>query len=584
MKLVSHLTSLRANRLQTVFALAIYSAISLFYFGGTVRHLSQTYSGLGFDPTIHMWAMTWWPYAIAHHLNPFITQVIWAPTGYNLARTTCIPGPSIIIYPVTKVFGPVVAYNLLCLVCPPVAAFSAFLLCRYLCHCFWPALFGGYIFGFSQYVLSQIGGHLFLLFIFPVPLVIYLVCLRLDGVLSKYAFLILLVVVVAFEFLSSTELFATTTLFGAMALSLLYVLFADERGRIRSAIGDVARAYGVLILVLSPYLYHVLADGVPPVANPAEAYSNDLLSFAVPTPVVLGGNIFAPISGQFRISWGEMAAYLGPGVWLIFALFARAYWRTKPGKLLLLSFGLIALASLGPQLHIAGTPRSRLPWLIADKLPLIDLALPGRFGMYLSLVAALIVAIYLGGPEIPFWSKALLGVCALAFIAPNLAFIHSRIARVDTPVFFQSGQYTRYISKGDVILILPYGGTSRALLWQAQTHFYFRVVTGFYIPPAEYSRWPITQSFATGGKIPDFAEQLDAFLGTHQVKAIIIDPSSPGPWPGMLSEIGMSAVTVGGVLFYKVPADVLVSFHNATAHQMAEKHAVASSVRARAKL
>src|SRR5215472_2384264 len=104
--------SWKVNRVYTVFALAIYSAISLLYFGpGIVPHLSQAYRGLGLDPTIHMWAMTWWPYAIAHRLNPLITSVIWAPTGYNLARAVSIPGPSIIIYPITRAFGPVVAYN-----------------------------------------------------------------------------------------------------------------------------------------------------------------------------------------------------------------------------------------------------------------------------------------------------------------------------------------------------------------------------------------------------------------------------------------------------------------------------------------
>src|SRR5262249_3966009 len=152
-------------------ALAIYLALSILYFGlAVLPHLSQSYYGLGLDPTIHMWAMSWWPYAIAHRINPLITPVIWAPSGYNLARAVSIPGPSIIMYPVTRAFGLVAAYNIMCLACTSSAAFSAFLLCRYVCRCFWPAVIGGYIFGFSQYALSQIGGHPFLLFIFPVPL------------------------------------------------------------------------------------------------------------------------------------------------------------------------------------------------------------------------------------------------------------------------------------------------------------------------------------------------------------------------------------------------------------------------------
>src|SRR5690348_16084197 len=201
MKPVSGPAGLELNRFHSIIAMAIYSAASLLYFGpGTTERWSQAYRGLGSDPTVYMWAMRWWPYAIAHHLNPFITPAIWAPAGYNLACATSMPGPSIIIYPATRIFGPVVAYNLLCLACTAVAAFSAFLLCRYVCHCFWPALLGGYIFGFSQYVLSQNMSHLVLLFIFPVPLAVYLLLLRLDSVLSRYLFLFLFVLVIAFEF------------------------------------------------------------------------------------------------------------------------------------------------------------------------------------------------------------------------------------------------------------------------------------------------------------------------------------------------------------------------------------------------
>jgi hypothetical protein len=565
----------KLNRFHPAFALAIYSALSLLYFRpGSLPQLWQSYLGLGADPTIHMWAMTWWPYAIAHHFNPLTTQTIFAPTGYNLARAVSIPGPSVIIYPITRAFGPVVAYNLLGLACPVAAAVSAFLLCRYLCHCFWPAFLGGYMFGFSQYVLSQIS-HLFLLFIFPVPLAIYLLLLRVDAALSKYSFLVLFVLVLAFEFLSSTELFASTTVFGAVTVALSVVLFRLSRTRLASVIADVALAYALLAVILSPYLYQVLIGGVPRVLNPAEEYSNDLLAFVIPTPVLLGGNLFAAMSFAFKDVWTEMAAYLGPGVWLIIALFARKYWRTEAGKLLLLSFGLIAVASLGPRLHIAGTPSIRLPWLTAGKLPLINLALPGRFGMYLSLVAAVIVAIYLSSPGIPVWSKGLLGACALAFIAPDLAFLNTQTTRVDTPVFFRSREYKRYISQGDIILILPdtINSTSQALLWQAQTDFYFRSATGFYQPPEDYQRWPITASFVNGGKIPDFSEQLDAFLGSHQVRAIIVDGASPGSWPDMLSGAGMTAIATGGVFFYKVPPHVLASFRNATAHPMAEKAA-----------
>ncbi len=579
MKRLSPKIGIDLSQFHSIVALAIYSALSLLYF--SFRKLPEfwtQYRGLGADPTIHMWAMSWWPHAIAHHLNPLVTKVIFAPGGYNLARAVNLPAPSLIIYPVTRALGPVMAYNVLCLACPIAAAFAAFVLCRYICRCFWPALLGGYIFGFSEYVLSEIGSHLFLLFIFPVPLVIYLVLLRINGAISKYLFQFLFILILALEFLSSTELFATTTLFGAMGLMLSVVIFAEQRPKLISIVADVACAYAILVLVLSPYLYYVLAGGVPQVLNPPEAYSNDALAFMVPTPVLLGGELFRPVSAGFRDVWTEMAAYVGPGVWLIMVLFARRDWGSKPGKLLLLAFGFIMVASLGPKLHFRGTPYLRLPWFIIEKLPLINLALPGRFGMYLFLVAGLIVTLYLSSSASALWFRVSAGFCAVAFLIPNLAFVQGETTRVNTPAFFRTGLYKTYISRGDVILILPntINSTSQALLWQAQTNFYFRSVTGFYLPPEEYQRWPISSSFVDGHRIPNSSEQLKAFLGAHEVREIILDGESVGSWPRMLSEAGMTGIALGGIRFYKTPLDVIEAFHGATAHLMAEKAAAAS--------
>src|SRR5262249_12442469 len=97
-----------------------------------------------------------------------------------------------------------------------------------------------------------------------------------------------------------------------------------------------------------------------------------------------------------------------------------------------------------------------------------------------------------------------------------------------------------------------------------------------YLPPEDYQRWPITASFVNGNKIPYFAEQLDAFLGAHQVKAIVVDGASAGPWPRILSDAGMSGTSAGGVFIYKVPRQLLASFERASAHAMAQKEAAAT--------
>ena len=70
-----------------------------------------------------------------------------------------------------------VSYNILCLFCPSAAPFVDI---RVVPLCIGRVLalaLVGYVFGFSPYVLSQMLGHLCRLFIFPVPLVVYLVLL-----------------------------------------------------------------------------------------------------------------------------------------------------------------------------------------------------------------------------------------------------------------------------------------------------------------------------------------------------------------------------------------------------------------------
>ena len=216
--------------LQNSSALLIYLVISFLIYGvPVVGHFTSTYVGVGADPTIFLWAIAWWPHAIASGINPFITKAIWAPHGANLAWVTSIPGPSLVMSPVTAFFGPVVSYNLLNILCPLANAFSMYLLCRFVTKRFWPALLGGLIFAFSQYAVSHSMAHLFLLFIFPVPIVILLVLRRVNMELERSTFVALMAATLAFEFLSSTEVFASTSLFGAFILAFAYVIGAPGR-------------------------------------------------------------------------------------------------------------------------------------------------------------------------------------------------------------------------------------------------------------------------------------------------------------------------------------------------------------------
>jgi hypothetical protein len=125
-------------------SLLIYFGLSLFFFGRSLAgHFSNAHLGTGPDPSVMIWMLVWWSHSLGHRLNVFVTHAIWAPSGFNLAWATCIPLAAWIALPLTRTFGPVVSYNLLCLLAPALASWTAFILCRYLTNSYWPSLIGG---------------------------------------------------------------------------------------------------------------------------------------------------------------------------------------------------------------------------------------------------------------------------------------------------------------------------------------------------------------------------------------------------------------------------------------------------------
>jgi hypothetical protein len=554
-------------------ALAIYATLALIIFGrGLVPDPSRSFIGLTADPSVYMWFLVWWPHAIASGLNPFVTDVLWAPGGFNLTWTTGIPLAGLVGAPITARCGPVVAYNLLCLLCPALAAWTAFLLCRRITARFWPSLAGGYIFGFSAYVLAEIRAHLLLILIFPVPLAVLLVLRRLDDEIRAAIFVPLMALTLAASFMLSLEMFATLTFFGAIALVLAVALGADQfRPRVFRLIPELALSYLIVLLLASPYLYYFFQPGFPrsPVNSPG-GYSADLLNLIVPTPAnALGAlSMFAHISRRFAGAIVETGACFGLPLIVIAIFFVRTR-RTEIGTRLLGWFALIVtLASLGPRLHIGGIELFGLPWKLMMHLPLINNALPGRFPMYAFLALAIIAARWLADDAVGRNAK-FAGVAALAIsLAPNPS-ARFWIAPVDLPAFFADGGYRQYLAPGETVVILPYGAGGSSMLWQAEAKMYFRMAGGWTsIMPREYQSWPAVNALMYRSYIPGFTDQLKAFLAHHDATAIIIADDQLSLWAPLMAPLGLSPIATGGVELYRfAPAD-LAPWRDVTALEM----------------
>ena len=207
--------------LQGLAALALYLAVWLITRASPLvlhpgwAQLDQ----LSMDPNFYVWSLRWWPYAVAHGLNPLHTVQVGAPGGAELAWVTTIPPLALLVSPLTELAGPLVSFNLLVAVSLPVSAWAAFVLCRRLTGRFWPALVAGGLYGFSAYQLNHVvAGQLNMTFSLLLPLMAYLVVLWRDGKLGARAFVGLLALVMVAQFYLFLETFADMTAVWAVAL------------------------------------------------------------------------------------------------------------------------------------------------------------------------------------------------------------------------------------------------------------------------------------------------------------------------------------------------------------------------------
>ncbi len=377
--------------------LAGYSLISFLYLGilPLIRGGPQ-YVGFGYDPQIFIWSFAWWPHAILHGLNPFVTHVVWSPAGVNLTWATTVPGLSLLFAPLTLLFGPIFAFDVAAVLMPALAAWAGYLLCRYLTHALWPSLVGGYLFGFSSYLIAQTGGgHLNLGSVFLFPLVALVVLRFLDGELGRRGLVVRLGPLIALQILFSTEVAFTLSLALAGALVLCFAVVPVRRRAVVASVLPLAVAYLLAMALTSPLLYYALSDFQRGAFYAPGSLTADLLNFVIPTKITaIGGGLFSSISHRFTGNLSEQGAYIGLPALLIVCLFARDRWRSPVGRFLIGCLALAVIVALGANATVEGRKTIPLPWSLIQNEPVFDNVLTARFAVYAWLVVAVMVALW----------------------------------------------------------------------------------------------------------------------------------------------------------------------------------------------
>jgi hypothetical protein len=523
------------------------------------------------DPQIFMWGLAWYPHALTHGLDPLFTNNVFAPSGYNLAWSTTLPAPALLMWPITTRFGPLVSFNLLCILTPILSAYTAFALCRHISRRPLPSLVGGLVYGFSTYQIVE-ADHLNLALTFIPQLLALLFVSRCASEIGRVRYVSLFAACLIFQFLISPEVFETATLFGVIAIAISAWMGDHQwRIRLRSVLGESIVAILTAVVVLSPYIYRFVPSpfGLSPIYNPAHC-STDLLGFVIPTWNSLAGRIASAPWYDSIIGYGcEPAAYMGllPGiaVWLALASRAKPANAFPVERFLALTLFVIMLIALGPIIHVNGIDRAPSVWLPALVVPIVNNALPARFVLYAFLTLSVIVTLWLCDSRRQATTRWVAAIFALISVLPG------PVPEVPATLpFFTQQSYREYLSPNETIAVLPFGPYGEAMKWQAQSNFYFRVAGGYFsFIPHEYAAWPIVPALmAQDPYIPGYGDQFKAFLAAHDVRTVIVTEAAYPQYAKLCSTLEVPPVHIGGVVLFGLTPASLASAARATADAM----------------
>ena len=535
----------------TVGALAIYTLLSFAFFGRPLVHGDREYVGFAYDPLFYVWSLGWWPHAVLNGENPFVTHAMWPVTGFNMAWTAGVPALALAATPVTLLAGPFVAYNAVAVALPAVAAWTAFLLCRYLTGSFWPSLAGGYLFGFSSYMLGHTTAHPALTAVFLVPLVALTMLHYVDGKIGRRGLMLRLGLLLGIQPYLSTEVLATLTVALFTSLVVAFLLVPELRPRLRSAVLPVLGAYVVGAVIAAPLLGYAFADFRTGSINDPARYPADLLNLVIPSELtLLNAEAGRELSREFLGNYAENGAYLGIPLLVVLGWFAWQRRRQPAGRLLVVLLALGVVAELGVALRIAGDRVVTLPWALAAKLPAFNNVLPVRFSMYVALGVSVAAALWAASPRPSRWVRAVVVVAAAVSLAPAVSNDHWR--STPTRVGVLRRRHLPPCFRPEETVFVPDAAGMDITLWQAESGYRFRIANGNLgsdlpedIPDRDVAFQVLynTVPEGGGGAVVRLARGLEATV-------ILLDADHLERWAPPLENAGLEAVETGGVWLY----------------------------------
>src|SRR5215475_13311130 len=107
------------------------------------------------DTASYVWGFWWVAHQVTHLGNPWFTDLMAAPVGVQLGFHTLMPLPSLLLTPVTLIFGPSASYNLLVLITPGLLCYAMYRAARLWIASAMGAIAAGAFFGLSAMLTQQ---------------------------------------------------------------------------------------------------------------------------------------------------------------------------------------------------------------------------------------------------------------------------------------------------------------------------------------------------------------------------------------------------------------------------------------------
>jgi hypothetical protein len=349
----------------------------------------------------------------------------------------------------------------------------------------------------------------------------------------------------------STEIFATLTVSLVTSLVVAFIVVAEARTRLRSAVPALLGAYVIGCVVAAPLLWYALTDfRTGSIVDPS-LFPADLLNVVVPTEATfLSGDRASALSQDFRGNLAENGAYLGLPLLAVLGWFTWARRREPGARLLVVLIALGVVAELGLALHVGGDRIIALPWALAAKLPALGIVLPVRFTMYVALGVAVAAALWAASPRPSWWVRTALVAAAAISLLPAV----SRDLWSTTPArvaFFTDELYRTCLRPNESVLI-PSAAFMDATLWQVESDFRFRLASGYLgsdfpegVPHEDVAFDVLYSNVPEGGGAAVL--RLARGLGAT---TILVDAEHVDLWRPVLAEAGLEPVANGGVWLY----------------------------------